>query len=43
MMKEGILQSDLSTIYLDDLIDGIYSIELFADNKIARKRFIVQK
>lgn len=43
-MKGGILQSDyLTTISIEDLRGGIYSIELSADNKIARKCFIVQK
>ncbi len=43
LVKTGILQSDLTTIFIDNFSGGLYSIELKADNKTERQCFIVEK
>lgn len=43
LVKMGFLQFGLTTISLENLCGGIYSIELKADNKIERQSFLVEK
>lgn len=43
LLQSGTLQSDLTTIPIDNLSGGLYSIELTTDNKIERLCFIVEK
>lgn len=43
LAKSGVIESNSTTIYLNELANGIYSIELLADNKKERKCFIVEK
>jgi len=43
LVKSGNLVKSTTTIYIDELINGIYFIELSADHKIERKCFIVEK
>jgi len=43
LVMSGILESEKTTIPLDNFREGLYSIELIADNKHERKSFIVQK
>ncbi|MBP7273012.1 MAG: T9SS type A sorting domain-containing protein [Saprospiraceae bacterium] len=43
LLKQGITQGNFTTIELNNLAAGIYSIELRSDNKAQRKCFIVQK
>lgn len=43
LVKTGILESNTTTIHINNLTNGIYSIELLADIKTERKCFIVEK
>lgn len=43
IIKTGVLQSHLTTISIDNFSGGIYIIELTADKKYERQRFIVEK
>ncbi len=43
IVQTGILERNTTTIQIDKLTNGIYSIELSADSKTERRRFIVKK
>lgn len=43
LVRTGNLESNTTTININDLTNGIYSIELLTDNKTERKCFIVEK
>ena len=43
LVKTGILETNSTTIYINELINGIYTIELAHDGKMERKCFIVEK
>lgn len=43
LVKSGILQSDLTTILIDNLSGGLYTIELKSDSNYERQCFIVEK
>lgn len=43
LVQKGIIESNATTIYINNLTNGIYSIELSADSKIERKRFIIER
>lgn len=43
LTKTGTLETNLTTIYINDLINGIYSFELLSDNSSQRQSFIIEK
>lgn len=43
LVKIGILQPDLATIYIDNLSVGLYTIEIKSDSNYDRQCFIVEK
>jgi len=43
LVKTGILQSDFTTIHIDNLSGGLYTVELKSDNNYERQCFIVEK